>query len=118
MSSISHALDELLNERETPVAEVLSRHFADDYRQSTNGDWADRAAFAQQIEYLRAGIDVAEIEVLAELEQGGAYAERHVIHVTQNDGTVAAQEAYVFAELAADGRFASLTELTRPVTED
>jgi hypothetical protein len=118
MSSISQALHELLNERETPVAEVLGRHFTDDYRQSTNGDWADLAGFAQQIEYLRAGIDLAEIEVLAELTQGTGYAERHVIRVTQNDGTVAAQEAYVFADLAADGRFSSLTELTRPVAED
>lgn len=115
MSSISQALDELLNERTTSVGEVLSRHFSDDYRQSTNGEWADRAAFAQQIEYLRAGVDVAEIEVLAELVQGSSYAERHVIRVTQNDGTLAAQEAYVFAELAEDGRFALLNELTRPL---
>lgn len=118
MASISQALHELLNERDTPVAEVLARHFSDDYHQSTNGEWTDRAGFAQQIDFLRSGVDLAELEVLAELTQGSRYAERHVIHVTQNDGTVAAQEAYVFAEIAADGRFSSLTELTRPVTED
>lgn len=117
MSSISQALHELLNEPETPVGDVLSRHFTEDYRQSTNGEWVDLAGFAQQIEYLRSGVDVAEFEVLAELTQGDSYAERHVVRVTQKDGTAAAQEAFVFAELAADGRFRSLVELTRPVAE-
>ena len=117
MTSISQALYELLNERDTPVDEVLTRHFADEYRQSTNGEWVDRAGFAQQIEFLRAGIDIADIDVVAELVQGDAYAERHLIQVTQNDGTVAAQEAFVFATVAPDGRFLALEELTRP-TDD
>lgn len=115
MSSICQALHELLNDRDVPVDEVLSRHFTDDYRQSTNGEWLGRAGFAQQMEYLRSGVDAADFEVLAELTQGTAYAERHVVRITQRDGSVAAQETYLFAELAEDGRFRLLEELTRPV---
>jgi len=118
MSSISQALYELLNDSETPVDTVLSRHFTDDYRQSTNGEWVDRAGFGQQMEYLRSGIDGADFEVIAEVLNGDVYAERHIVRVTQNDGTVAAQEAFLFAELAPDGRFRQLEELTRPVTDE
>ncbi|MFC4243669.1 hypothetical protein ACFOYW_09815 [Gryllotalpicola reticulitermitis] len=117
MSSISQALHELLNDADASVDEVLSRHFTDDYRQSTNGEWVDRAGFAQQMTYLRSVTDGAEIEVVAELVQGASYAERHIIRVTQRDGVIAAQEAYLFAQLAADGRFSSLEELTRPLAD-
>lgn len=118
MPSISQALYELLNAPSAPVDEVLSRHFTDDYRQSTNGEWVDRAGFAQQLEFLRAGVDGVDVEVVAELVQGDSYAERHVIRITQNDGSVVAQEVYLFAELAPDGRFRSLQELTRAIAED
>lgn len=115
MPSISAALHELLGSRELTVEEALTRHFADDYRQSTNGDWIDRAVFAQQLTQLRGFVEHIDIEVKGELTQGSAYAERHVITVTQRDGGKGRQEVYLFARIAADGRFASLEELTRPL---
>ncbi len=115
MPSIAAALSELLNDQDLSVEAVLSRHFTEDYRQSTNGEWIDRAGFAQQITQLRAGIAHVEVTVRNELVQGGAYAERHVIHVTQRDGGTAAQEVYLFGELGDDGRFRLLEELVRPL---
>ncbi|MHA7985354.1 hypothetical protein ACX9R5_06065 [Rathayibacter sp. CAU 1779] len=115
MPSISAALHELLGEGDLSVESVLQRHFTDDYRQSTGGEWIDRAAFAEQMTQLRAFVDRVEIEVVVELVQGSAYAERHVIRVTQRDGSVLAQEVFVFASLAADGRFEGLEELVRPL---
>jgi len=113
MASISVALQELLCASELSVEEALTRHVADDYRQSTDGNWLDRAAFAQQLTQLRGAIERVEIEVLNELAYDRAYAERHVITCTLRDGSRVSQEVFVFAEIARDGRFARLEELTR-----
>jgi len=112
MPSISTALRELLA-GDLPVEDALTKHVTDDYRQSTDGVWIDRATFAQQLTQLRGFIERVEIEVKSELSQGSAYAERHVITVTQRDGGVGSQEVYLFGEIADDGRFAWLEELTR-----
>ncbi|HVX07674.1 hypothetical protein [Humibacter sp.] len=117
MASISAALHDLLATRDLAVEDALTRHFTDDYRQSTDGEWIDRATFAQQMEQLRGFVDAVEITVLDELSQGSRYAERHVIRVTGRDGSVVGQEVYVFAEVAEDGRFGSLEELSRPLSE-
>ncbi|GAA4161048.1 hypothetical protein GCM10022286_18050 [Gryllotalpicola daejeonensis] len=113
MPSISAALHDLLGSQELTVEQALTRHFTDDYRQSTNGDWTDRAAFAQQVTQLRGFLERIDIEVKSELTEGSSYAERHIITVTQRDGGVGAQEVFLFGRIAADGRFASLEELTR-----
>lgn len=115
MTSIAAALDELLNRPELPLQATLERHFTDDFRQCSDGHWIDRAAVAEQFRQLRTMVTEARIEVLDELEQGPHYAERHVITVVRPDGSTAAQEVYVFARIAHDGRIARLEELTRPV---
>lgn len=115
MASIAAALKELLAEQAVSVEDVLARHFTDSYRQSTNGEWIDRAAFADQMTRLRPHVDHIEITVLDEVSQGSAYAERHVILVTQRDGGMLRQEVFLFAQLAEDGRFYSLEELVRPL---
>jgi hypothetical protein len=117
MASISAALHDLLVTPDLTVEDALARHFTDDYRQSTNGEWIDRAAFGQQMEQLRGFVDAVEIRVIDELSQGSRYAERHVIQVTGRDGSVVGQEVYVFAEVAEDGRFGSLEELSRSLDE-
>jgi hypothetical protein len=115
MASISAALHDLIVERDLPVEQALARHFTDAYRQSTNGDWVDRATFGQQITQLRSFLELVEIDVLGELQQDSAYAERHIINATQVDGSVLRQEVFVFADIAADGRFDRLEELVRPL---
>ncbi len=117
MPSISAALNDLLNDTGLPVDEALDRHFAEDFRQSTNGEWLDRAGFAEQMTRLRTILDHVDIRVLAELTQGSAYAERHILTATQRGGSTASQEVYLFAEIADDGRFASLEELVRPLPQ-
>lgn len=117
MPSIAAALYDLFNERELSVEDALSRHFVDEYRQSTNGEWIDRSAFAAQVTQLRQFIDRVEIDVKGELHSGADYAERHVLTATQRDGSTAAQEVFLFGTIAEDGRFASLEELVRPLTE-
>ncbi|MGN6125323.1 MAG: hypothetical protein ACTHON_02060 [Humibacter sp.] len=116
MPSISAALHDLINDQELSVEDALDRHFRPEYRQSTNGDWIDRATFAEQMTQLRTFVDHAEIEVVAELTQGDIYAERHVLTATQRDGGTASQEVFLFGEIAEDGRFASLEELVRPLS--
>ncbi|GAB3799640.1 hypothetical protein GCM10028798_12990 [Humibacter antri] len=113
MASIAAALNELLADHAVSVEDALARHFTDSYRQSTNGEWIDRAAFAEQMAQMRPFIDHVEITVLDEVSQGPAYAERHVIRVAQRDGGVLRQEVFLFARLAEDGRFDSLEELVR-----
>lgn len=113
MASIAAALHDLLNETDLSVEAAMTRHFADDYRQRTDGTWLDRAQFGQQIVQLRTMIVHAAIVVLDELEHDGRYAERHTIDITMRDGSTAGQEVYLFGRIGADGRFTHLEELTR-----
>lgn len=115
MPSITAALREVLAEHDQPVEHVLSRHLTDGYRQSTNGEWIDRATFAQQLAQLRQFVEHVEIRVLDELTVGSVYAERHTIHITGRDGSVQGQEVFLFGEVADDGRLDSLEELVRPL---
>jgi len=113
MPSISAALHDLLGGTDLAVEDALTRHVADDYRQSTDGTWIDRAAFAAQLTQLRTFVERVDIEVKSELTQDASYAERHIITVTGRDGSTGSQEVYLFGEIAPDGRFAWLEELTR-----
>ncbi|GAA4167146.1 hypothetical protein [Gryllotalpicola koreensis] len=113
MPSISRALHDFLAGADLTVEDALTRHVTDDYRQSTDGQWIDRAQFAAQLTQLRGFVQSVDIEVKSELTQGSSYAERHVITVTGRDGSTGRQEVYLFGELASDGRFAWLEELTR-----
>ena len=117
MASIAAALHDLLNEPDLSVESALTRHFTDEYRQSTDGTWIDRAEFGRQIQGLRTFVAHAAIDVVDELVDGTAYAERHVIRITGRDGTTARQEVFLFGRIAADGRFAELEELTRHLTD-
>ncbi|GAA4191412.1 hypothetical protein GCM10022288_22130 [Gryllotalpicola kribbensis] len=113
MPSIAAALHDLLGSNDLTVEQAVARHVTDDYRQSTDGVWIDRAAYVQQIAQLRGFIERIAVEVKGELTEGSHYAERHIITVTRRDGGTAAQEVFLFGEVAADGRFAQLEELTR-----
>jgi hypothetical protein len=105
-------LDELLNERDTPVAEVMARHFAPGYRQRTDGTWADWAQVARNLTRVRTAIRSVRIEMLDELTDGRAYADRHVLTVEMTDGTAQTRESYLFGTLAEDGRFERIEEVT------
>ena len=112
MASIATALDDLLNNRELSIEQAVQRHFAEDYRQRTDGVWSDRHGFIEHMEHLRATVERAELRVLDEFEMDRAYADRHEAHIVKVGGTTVVQEVYLFATLADDGRFAEVHELT------
>ncbi|MFC4331132.1 nuclear transport factor 2 family protein [Streptomyces andamanensis] len=111
-TDIRTALTDLLLTPGLTVEEAAGRHFTPDYRQRTDGDWADRAAFLDHIAHLRTVVDGGRIEVHEELRDGTRYADRHTVHITKKDGSAVAMEVYLFAELAADGRFRRIEETT------
>lgn len=112
MRSMAIVVEELLNERETPVEEVMARHFVPAYRQRTDGAWADYLAIAQNLARIRTMVRLARIELLDELVDGDAYADRHVLTIEMKDGTRQTRESYVFGSLAPDGRFEVIEEVT------
>ncbi|MFC9437247.1 nuclear transport factor 2 family protein [Nocardia sp. NPDC057030] len=111
-TNIAAALNDLLFDRELDVAAAVARHFADDYRQRTDGVWSDRAEFADHITHLRGVLAGGHVEVHDEFVDGDRYADRHTVHATKIDGSAAAFEVLVFAEFAADGRFRQIIETT------
>ena len=111
-TTIAAALTDLLLSPDMPVETAIDKHFTPDYRQRTDGTWNDRAEFAEHISHLRAVIAGGSLDVLEELADGPAYAERHVIELVKNDGSVARTEVYVFGERAPDGRFSRVEETT------
>jgi hypothetical protein len=114
-TSIATALSDLLNPASS-LEESLDRHFSPQYRQRTDGAWSNRVEFAEHIGHLRSVVSSIEVSVLDELFEGTAYAERHTVDVTKNDGSKVVQEVYVFGEFAPDGRFLRIEEVTLMLT--
>jgi hypothetical protein len=112
MMNMAVVLDELLNERETPVEEVMARHFVPGYRQRTDGVWAEWSVVAANLAHIRTLIRSVEIKMLDELVDGRAYADRHVLTVEMSDGIRQVRESYVFGKFAPDGRFETIEEVT------
>jgi hypothetical protein len=112
MRSMAVVLDELLNERRTPVEEVMARHFVPAYRQRTDGAWAEWPMVAQNLARIRTMIRSVKIELLDELVNGYAYADRHVLTTEMNNGTRQMRESYLFGKFAPDGRFETIEEVT------
>ncbi|MDH6119248.1 nuclear transport factor 2 family protein [Kitasatospora sp. GAS204B] len=111
-TDVTSALTDLLLTPGLELAEAVDRHFAPDYRQRTDGRWADRAEFTAHIAHLRTIVAGGSIQVLEELVQGDRYADRHIIDVQKTDGSVVRTEVYLFGEFAADGRFRRIEETT------
>ncbi|MGY5127758.1 nuclear transport factor 2 family protein [Streptomyces nigrescens] len=111
-TGIEAALNDLLFHRDLTVQEAADRHFAPEYRQRTDGQWADRAGFLEHIAHLRTLVADGHVQVHEELYDGSKYADRHTAHITKNDGSTVRTEVYVFADLAPDGRFSRIEETT------
>ena len=111
-TDIASALHDLLLAPDLDLDEALDRHFAPDYRQRTDGRWADRAGFAEHIAHLRQVVVGGSVEVVEELADGTRYADRHIVDVTKKDGSSVRMEVYVFGEFAPDGRFRRIEETT------
>jgi len=111
-TGIEAALNDLLFNRDITLQEAADRHFTPEYRQRTDGEWADRAEFLDHIGHLRTLVRDGRVEVHDELYDGSTYADRHTCHITKTDGSTVRMEVYVFADLAADGRFSRIEETT------
>ncbi|MGW6981468.1 nuclear transport factor 2 family protein [Streptomyces sp. NPDC054932] len=112
LTDITAALTDLVFNRDITVEEAADRHFAPDYRQRTDGQWADRAEFIEHITHLRTVVADGRIEVHDEVCEGSAYADRHTVHITKTDGSTVHMEVYLFGEFAPDGRFRRIEETT------
>ncbi|MFD9888612.1 nuclear transport factor 2 family protein [Amycolatopsis sp. NPDC059027] len=111
-TNIAAALSDLLLTPDLDLREAADRHFAPDYRQRTDGTWADRDGFLEHIAHLREVVASGSVQVHEELTDGKLYADRHTIDVTKKDGGTVSTEVYVFAEFAPDGRFRRIEETT------
>ncbi|UYB41714.1 nuclear transport factor 2 family protein [Streptomyces sp. Je 1-4] len=111
-TGIEAALNDLLFHRDLTVQEAADRHFTPEYRQRTDGQWADRAGFLEHIAHLRTLVTGGHVQVHEELYDGSKYADRHTAHITKKDGSTVRTEVYVFADLAPDGRFSRIEETT------
>ncbi|MFI9052334.1 nuclear transport factor 2 family protein [Streptomyces sp. NPDC053427] len=111
-TDIEAALTDLLLNDEITLDEAADRHFTPDYRQRTDGEWADRTQFLDHIAHLRTLVAGGEVDVHEELYDGNKYADRHTCHLTKKDGSTVSMEVYVFADLAPDGRFRRIEETT------
>ncbi|MGW4847421.1 nuclear transport factor 2 family protein [Nocardia brasiliensis] len=111
-TDIRAALTDLLFTPDLDLREAADRHFAPDYHQRTDGEWADRAGFVEHIAHLRTIVAAGSVEVHDELYDGPRYADRHTVELTKTDGSTVCTEVYVFGEFAPDGRFNRIEETT------
>ncbi|MFJ9779212.1 hypothetical protein ACIRSS_06490 [Amycolatopsis sp. NPDC101161] len=112
MRSMAIVLEELLNERDTPVEEVMARHFTPAYRQRTGGVWAEWPVIARNLAHVRTMVRSVKVDLLDEVVRGAVYADRHVLTIEMRDGTRQVRESYVFGRFAPDGRFEAIEEVT------
>lgn len=112
MTDVATALHDLLNEHNLPLDVAMQRHFSDEYRQRTDGSWQDRAGFVEHIAHLRTVVDHISVDVLDELTNGTTYADRHVVRIRKVGGAEVVHEVYLFGQMAADGRFSEIEEVT------
>lgn len=111
------ALRDLLRD-DIPLDTALKRHFTSAYRQRTNGSWDDLAGFRAHINHLRSITADVEVTTENEMYDGQRYAENHVVRLTKIDGSVVVQEVILIADVAPDGRFARLVEVTNMLEGD
>lgn len=111
-TGIAAAITDLVFNSAITVEEAADLHFTPDYRQRTDGEWADRAGFIEHISHLRSVVADGFVEVHDELWDGAKYADRHTVHATKKDGSSVLLEVYVFADVAPDGRFSRVEETT------
>lgn len=106
------ALTDLLLSPDITVEEAVDRHFAPHYRQRTNGEWDDRAGFVEHISHLRTVVAGGSVEVHDELYDGTKYADRHTVQIAKKDGSTVVMEVHAIGDLAPDGRFSRIEEVT------
>lgn len=111
-TDIRTALTDLLFTPGLDLDAAADRHFTPDYRQRTDGRWADRAEFLAHITHLRTAVARGSVEVHEELVNGDRYADRHTVDATKTDGSTVRMEVYLFGEFAPDGRFRRIEETT------
>ncbi|TQK42551.1 hypothetical protein FBY35_3972 [Streptomyces sp. SLBN-118] len=111
-TDIHTALTDLLFTPGLDLNEAADRHFTPDYRQRTDGRWADRTQFLTHIAHLRTVFAGGTVQVQDEFVDGDRYADRHTVDVTKTDGSTARMEVYLFGEFAPDGRFRRIEETT------
>ncbi|MFD8706558.1 nuclear transport factor 2 family protein [Kitasatospora sp. NPDC059648] len=111
-TNVNAALTDLLLTPGLTLDEAADRHFAPDYRQRTDGHWADREEFLAHITHLRTVVAGGTVEVHDELAVGDRYADRHTMTLTKTDGSTVRVEVYLFGEFAPDGRFRRIEETT------
>ncbi|WP_055492327.1 nuclear transport factor 2 family protein [Streptomyces sp. TP-A0356] len=111
-TGVAAALTDLIFNTDITVEEAADRHFTPDYRQRTDGQWADRAGFIEHIAHVRTLVAEGSVAVHDELYDGTKYADRHTVNITKKDGSSVLTEVYVFADLASDGRFSRIEETT------
>lgn len=115
MTTLRHALADLLENHDLSIDEAADLHFGPDFRQRTDGQWDDRAGFLARIAHLRSTTQEITITVLDEITDGSRYAERHTIDLLGIDGRRIVREVYLFAALDSDGRFERIEESTLTV---
>lgn len=111
-TDIHVALTDLLFTPGLELDEAADRHFAPDYRQRTDGRWADRTDFLTHIAHLRTAVAHGSVEVHEEFVDGDRYADHHTVDATKTDGSTVRMEVYLFGEFAPDGRFRRIEETT------
>lgn len=111
-TGMTAALNDLPFNPGITVEEAADRHFAPDYRQRTDGSWDDRAGFVEHVSHPRTIVANGSVELHDELYDGTKYADRHTVKITKRDGSAVRMEVYAFGDLAPDGRFRRIEEIT------
>ena len=91
--------------------------FTDDYVQTTNGSTSDRKEFEAHIRHVAHVVQSLDFEVLAVVQQGNNFADRHLVHLVYQDGRRAAIEVFLFGEVF-EGRLRRVHEVTRVLSGD
>ncbi|MEU3982397.1 nuclear transport factor 2 family protein [Streptomyces sp. NPDC026672] len=117
---ISEALRALIFETDPDdeLHTLLDRYYSPDYTHRSDGGTLSREEFAHMVARVRSQVTKGTVTVLDELRDGSTYAERHVFHITLEDGSTQSREIAIFGTFAEDGRFRHLSETGFDISAD
>jgi len=105
-------LQSLFSGRAEDTEADLTKILAPQFRLQAEFQDLDFPGFVKHIRWLRENLPPKSVQLTVTqfLRDGNQLADRHSSTTVKPDGTVAAAETYLFAELAEDGRFAWIKE--------
>ncbi|MGX1887745.1 nuclear transport factor 2 family protein [Streptomyces sp. NPDC055287] len=97
---------------------VIDRYYTPDFVQFNDGILIDREKLIAHLRPVKKTLESGSYEVKEAMADGNRIAARLVVRAAMKKGTKVDTEVYLFGDLAPDGRFSRIDQITRTLSDD